>query len=129
MDLIREDLNIGPVLRKKMRNMAAKKLQESYRSTWAHKGVSVTLARSSHLMIWSDNDVTNDFTVARNPDGSQEFDPDYLKVAMDVYRMYQRQLWDPKCGEDQEWHFHQYGPFGIFLMDMRGNRINQEGTI
>merc|ERR1719221_1665242 len=125
MDLIREDLNIGPVLRKKMRNMAAKKLQESYRSTWAHKGVSATLARSSHLMIWSDNDVTNDFTVARNADGSQEFDPDYLKVAMGVYRMYQRQLWDPGCGDDpkncfkdqpelQEWHFHRYGPFGIF---------------
>jgi hypothetical protein len=140
MDLIESNPGMGEALKVKMEERAASKLQEAYRSTWHHSGVATTLSHSSHLMIWSDNDVTNDFTVARKPDGSQEFLPEYLKVAMGVYRMYQRQLWDPGCGDDpkncfkdqpelQEWHFHKYGPFGIFLIDMRGNRIDGEGHI
>merc|ERR1711937_790455 len=58
---------------------------------------------------------------------------------MQVYRMYQRQLWDPTCAvgeqadeeaaEVEEWHFHKYGPCGIFMIDMRGNRISRDGTL
>ena len=52
--------------------------------------------------------------------------------------MYQRQLWDPDCvthiekvealPEVEEWHFHRYGSCGIFLIDMRGNRIGSDGV-
>merc|ERR1719223_1177155 len=52
--------------------------------------------------------------------------------------MYQRQLWDPDCvfGQKElenqhaveEWHFHTYGSCGVFLIDMRGNRIRPDGV-
>eukprot|EP00928_Gymnodinium_smaydae_P029647 TRINITY_DN22271_c0_g1_i1.p1 TRINITY_DN22271_c0_g1~~TRINITY_DN22271_c0_g1_i1.p1 ORF type:complete len:600 (-),score=42.08 TRINITY_DN22271_c0_g1_i1:196-1995(-) len=139
--------DVSANLREKMHNRASHYLQESYRATWAGTSVAKAMANTSHLMIWSDNDVSNDFTVLRNSDGTQYYLKDYLQVAMGVYRMYQRQLWDPSCydgteqdllrcrtlgyekDEVQEWHFHQYGPFGIFMIDMRGNRINPNGEI
>eukprot|EP00913_Durusdinium_trenchii_P035816 g33515.t1 len=90
----------------------AKCLQEAYRQTWSFPATSLTLEQTSNLMMWSDNDVLNDFNTAD-------------------YRMYQRQLWDPNCGgiEDQkeveEWHFHKYGAIGIFMLDLRGNRTRE----
>lgn len=143
MDILQTQKDVSPSMVRKMEMLATRKLQESYRSTWYKAGVATSLAHSSHLMIWSDNDVTNDFTVLRNPDGSQVYMPEYLQVGMSVYRMYQRKLWDPSCHTNieglnslateqdkiEEWHFHQYGPFGVFLIDMRGNRINPKGQI
>jgi len=130
---------ISPALRARMEQNACVKLQESYQYTWTRPETAVALAHASHLMIWSDNDVTNDFTVLRKPDGSQEYLPEYLSVAMRVYRMYQRVLWDPECctkqdeleamSETREWHFHTYGPCGIFFIDMRGNRISPDGHL
>eukprot|EP00927_Polykrikos_kofoidii_P023767 TRINITY_DN2177_c0_g1_i1.p1 TRINITY_DN2177_c0_g1~~TRINITY_DN2177_c0_g1_i1.p1 ORF type:complete len:1025 (-),score=185.00 TRINITY_DN2177_c0_g1_i1:24-3032(-) len=125
-------------LRLKMEDEAFEKLQQAYRATWYPKDISTVLSHSSHLMIWSDNDVANDFTIKKNKDGSQAYTPSYLRVGMRVYRMYQRQLWDPECVTDheqlealpetEEWHFHRYGPCGIFLIDMRGNRIRPDGV-
>jgi len=114
------------------------KLQQAYRATWYPPDVATVLARSSHIMIWSDNDVANDFTVLKKRDGSQAYTPSFLRVGMRVYRMYQRQLWDPACvlglkaleaqSDVEEWHFHVFGPCGIFMIDMRGNRIRPNGT-
>jgi len=125
-------------LRFKMEAEGAKALQRAYRSTWYPKDVADTLSRSSHLMIWSDNDVANDFTTLKKADGSQAYTPSFLRVAMRVYRMYQRQLWDSECvtcekklehrAEVEEWHFHVYGPCGVFLIDMRGNRVRPDGV-
>ena len=53
-------------------------------------------------MLWSDNDVTNDFTVAVEGDGSQEHDPEYLRVAVWVYQLYQKQLRMPGCIDSAE---------------------------
>jgi len=90
-------------------------------------------------MIWSDNDITNDFTIARDKEGYQMWDKEYLSTAMRVYRMYQRALHDPNVvtGQEEldhrveveEWHAHIYGPLGVFLIDMRGNRIQPDGEI
>merc|ERR1719158_2668983 len=61
-------------------------------------------------------------------------------VIGEVYKQYQRILWDPSVQEDrhskmpaqddyfQEFHYHVYGPIGIFLFDMRGNRITGDGV-
>ena len=84
-------------------------------------------------MIWSDNDVANNFTTMKNEDGSQAYHPHFLKCGMRTYREYQRRLWDPKClldvdNEDvKEWHSHIYGCIGIFMFDLRGNRITSDG--
>jgi len=90
-------------------------------------------------MLWSDNDVANDFTEALiKGTEKQKYSKHFIMAAMGVYREYQRQLWDPSCeGElpkDQssvmeEWHFHTYGGMGIFMVDMRGNRITTGGVM
>eukprot|EP00662_Eupelagonemidae_sp_cell21_P019146 gene19146-22392_t len=36
--------------------MAIERFREAYRDTWGHAGVRKSLAHSSHLMLWSDND-------------------------------------------------------------------------
>ena len=87
-------------------------------------------------MIWSDNDVANDFTTMKLENGEQAYHPKFLQCGMQVYREYQRRLWDSDCiaeitdGEVQEWHSHIYGngTIGIFLFDLRGNRINSDGV-
>ena len=79
------------------------------------------LAQSSHLMIWSDNDIANDFTELGG-----KYSQAFLMAAMQVYTSYQRQLWDPKCNgrismdaeslrtSMEEWHFHTYGRLGMY---------------
>jgi len=130
---------VGEDLVQKMKKLGARKLQEAYQATWNVEHTARSLSHSSHLMIWSDNDVTNDFTIARNKDGYQSWDKEYLSTAMRVYRMYQRALHDPAVLTDQqqldhrkeveEWHSHIYGPLGVFFIDMRGNRIQPNGEI
>lgn len=63
-----------------------------------------------------------------------------VALVEEVYREYQRQLWDPTLGLDGavhigcskapsetegngEWHYHQYDTVGFFLMDIRSERL------
>jgi hypothetical protein len=46
----------------KMRHEAEEELRGCYKYVWNLTSTRATLAKSSHLMIWSDNDVANDFT-------------------------------------------------------------------
>ena len=87
-------------------------------------------------MIWSDNDVANDFTTLKLENGEPAYHPQFIQCGMEVYREYQRRLWDSNCSskipidvEVEEWHSHVYGngKIGIFLFDLRGNRITPEG--
>mmetsp|Transcript_76928 Transcript_76928/g.152302 ORF Transcript_76928/g.152302 Transcript_76928/m.152302 type:complete len:508 (-) Transcript_76928:10-1533(-) len=125
-------------VKQKMLADARENLREAYRYTWNQHSCKSTLAQSSHLMIWSDNDVANDFTEKEKPDGTQYYTDQFIQAAMGVYTEYQRQLWDPDCegklpedkmGLMEEWHFHKYGPLGIFMIDMRGNRITAGGIM
>jgi phosphodiesterase/alkaline phosphatase D-like protein len=130
---------VSPELVAKMKTLGAHKLQEAYQATWSLEHTAAALSHSSHLMIWSDNDITNDFTIARNKEGTQMWDKEYLSTAMRVYRMYQRALHDPDVvtgqneldsrEEVEEWHTHIYGALGVFFIDMRGNRIKPDGEI
>ena len=134
----------------KVQSRAFKKLQEAYRATWSNsQGIAEALAHSSHLMLWSDNDVANDFTILRKPDGTQAYSPQYLRVAMTVYQYYQRQLRDPKypvalpgakAGTEphvpsvspsnvEEGLFQLYGKCGLILIDSRGHRIQPNGEL
>ena len=87
-------------------------------------------------MIWSDNDVANDFTTLKLENGEQAYHPQFIQCGMEVYREYQRRLWDSNCSSEvpndvevEEWHSHLYGngKVGIFLFDLRGNRITPDG--
>jgi hypothetical protein len=75
-------------------------------------------------MIWSDNDLFNDFTI------SKDVSPLMINVGQLVYRRYQRQLWDPNYEahvDSSEEFCQKIGPVGIIMIDMRGNRIDNEG--
>jgi hypothetical protein len=110
--------------------------RNKYRKVFSYTGKAKLMSQVSNLMIWSDNDVANDFTVMKNEDGTQKYHPNFLKCGMRSYREYQRRLWDPNCplhyekGEDsvREWHSHIYGSIGVFMFDLRGNRITGEGV-
>ncbi len=134
--------------------------RNKYRGVFSREAKADLMASVSNLMVWSDNDVANDFTAMRvskkrqqcllatatiikypvpliqNSDGGQRYHPHFLQCGMRTYREYQRRLWDPSCpltppggaaGEVREWHAHHYGAIGIFLFDLRGNRIDAGG--
>ena len=46
-------------------------------------------------MIWSDNDVANDFTTLKDQNGDQAYPAPFLRAGIEMYRQYQRILWDP----------------------------------
>ena len=95
------------------------------RFTWNKKMTRSSLQQGCHLMIWSDNDVANDFTTLKDQAGDQAYPPAFLQSGtetradvcryhrlmlypgIEMYREYQRQLWDPdlggKPGEDEHY--------------------------
>ena len=45
-------------------------------------------------MIWSDNDVANDFTTLKDQNGEQAYPAAFLQAGIKMYQEYQRSLWD-----------------------------------
>jgi phosphodiesterase/alkaline phosphatase D-like protein len=98
-----------------------------YRAWWSYQATRDVLANVSNLMIWDDHEIRDDW-------GSRDTDCDPNSVefrigmlARQVYREYQRQLWDdinpttlPNTGEEQ--HHHVWGPIGVLFVDQRGGR-------
>lgn len=151
----KRDMDLGlhpkttPELRAKMKARASVHLQESYRNVWGQHWTAMALSHSSHLMIWSDNDVTNDFTIAYEADGvTQTYKADYLRVATRVYRLYQKQLRLPASRPEllrkiqaplgppptaaarlSEWAEQAFGWCHVFMIDMRGNHIDEAGML
>ena len=78
--------------------MTRERLRDVYRRTWNFPRTKQVLANCSHLMIWNDQDVYHEFTIARNSLGDP-ISPDMIRLGHEVYREYQRQLWDPGCVE------------------------------
>jgi len=107
-------------------------LADIYRFQWNLPHTAGTLAAGQHLMIWSDNDLYNDFTIATNDQGAS-LSNIMIHYGHLAYRRYQRQLWDVDYDKNSslssaEEHFHKYGPVGIIMIDMRGNRIDWRGN-
>ena len=131
-----EFLNASDDMKKSYMKRGRELLAKKYRFTWNKKKTRESLQQGCHLMIWSDNDVANDFTIKKHEDGEQFYPEAFLQCGIEKYREYQRQLWEPELTpmpEDdeffQEYHSHTYGPIGIFLMDIRGNRITGDGKL
>ena len=59
------------VTRDRMKKRARALWRNRYRETWNKKMTRESLQRGCHLMIWSDNDVANNFTTLKNVDGEQ----------------------------------------------------------
>jgi len=112
-------------------NRVQNRLADIYRFTWNLPDTAECLAHASHLMIWSDNDLYNDFTIAR--EGNKPLSNAMLHYGQLTYRAYQRQLWDPNYEDhptptSDEFYFQKYHNVGILMIDMRGNRIDWNGN-
>ena len=70
--------------------------RRKYRSGFKKTFKKDVLAQTSNLMIWSDNDVANDFTTMKNEEGEQAYHRNFLLCGMEMFREYQRKLWDPE---------------------------------
>ena len=98
-----------------------------YRKNWTEPTIRSVLANVSNLMIWDDHEIRDDW--GSRADDSNPEKPAYRigSLARDVYREYQRQLWDdafsssaPTSSDEQ--HFHSWGKIGILFVDQRGGR-------
>ena len=83
-----------PKKKKQWRKRAEELLAKKYRDTWNKKNTRECLQQGCHLMIWSDNDVANDFTTMKDQNGDQAYPPAFLQSGINMYREYQRSLWD-----------------------------------
>jgi hypothetical protein len=120
LDGIKNEEEFVSTLQKMQNRMA-----DIYRFNWNLHHTAQTLANASHLMMWSDNDILNDFTIATGDDM-----PLMIHIGHTVFRRNQRQLWDPnyeKVTNSYEHFCQKIGPVGVIMIDMRGNRIDWEG--
>jgi phosphodiesterase/alkaline phosphatase D-like protein len=114
---------------KRLHKVIKDRMRDIYRFTWNLPGTATVMSQTSNLMIWSDNDIYNDFTIAKE-EGQEGLEPVMLYLAHQVYREYQRQLWDVDFENEtttDEFHFHRWGSTGVFIHDMRGNRMTTKG--
>ena len=95
-------------------------------ATSGHARHAPVLAQSSHLMLWSDNDVANDYGGDQKGSDEQKYSDQFIKSAMGVYTEYQRQLWDLVRGPAAQGRrvgdggTSTYRGLGVFMVDMRG---------
>ena len=99
--------------------------RDVYRRTWTAGAVAEVLANCSNLMVWDDHDIRDNWSEKeqlRRPALYQRV----LKLGKDVYREYQRQLWDDgtALASDgyREFHAHRFGNMGVIFLDQRGGR-------
>ncbi len=96
-----------------------------YRMTWRFPATRDVLANVSNLMIWDDHEIRDDWG-SRAGDNNPETQAHHIgTLAQEVFREYQRQLWQNKDdwpGNKFEGHFHKWGQIGVLFVDQRGGR-------
>jgi len=116
-------------------------LREAYRTSWSLPGTREALANGSHIMLRGGMDFGS-LLLGRKGEGESgsvkvggKSKRLLRKLVQQVYREYQRQLWDPEgladaagqgCSDSDgngEWHFHKWGPVGVFCMDVKETKL------
>lgn len=120
-------------VKRQLEQQAANALREAYYSTWNHTSVRECLARGgSHLMIWGPSEMPLEFVGADSSEAGTVEHGAARRVAMNVFHDYQRQLWHVGGALEstvEEWHFHQFGPIGVFVLDTIGNQLKPDGQM
>jgi len=103
--------------------------QKVYRKMWNAPDVAKIFANVSHLMLWDDHEIRNDFGTLPQDRDRSSMDYQIAKCARKAYWLYQRQLWDdvedvdsPDREHDDECSMHRFGWFGVMMVDGRGSR-------
>jgi phosphodiesterase/alkaline phosphatase D-like protein len=58
---------------KRLHKTIKDRMRDIYRYTWNLPGTATVLSHCSNLMIWSDNDIYNDFTIAKEEAGEDRY--------------------------------------------------------
>lgn len=93
-----------------------------YRAWWGNSSTRDVLANVSNLMIWDDHEIRDDWGSRREDSDRNSVEYHIGTLARQVYREYQRQLWDDPPHTDDEHHFHVWGTIGVLFVDQRGGR-------
>jgi hypothetical protein len=112
----------GPKGKRAQDEQILESYRKLYRAWWSEPSTRDVLANVSNLMIWDDHEIRDDW--GSRPEDS---DPDSVEyrigtLARQVYREYQRQLWEDPPHDDDEHHFHVWGSVGVLFVDQRGGR-------
>lgn len=111
----------------------------TYRTNWSKKYVKQVMGMTQNLMIWGSGDSLlychqKDNTLSIVDYCTNEIkknvgvEVNMYKIAHEVYCEYQRQLWDnSNVIHPREFHYHQWGKYGLFFFDMKGNRLKNYG--
>jgi hypothetical protein len=96
-----------------------------YRVTWNHPATRYVLANVSNLMIWDDHEIRDDWGSMPSDYDSDSVDYQVGVLARQVFREYQRQLWEDlprQPANGYEHHLHVWGHIGVLCLDLRGGR-------
>jgi phosphodiesterase/alkaline phosphatase D-like protein len=93
-----------------------------YRAWWGEASTRDVLANVSNLMIWDDHEIRDDWGSRREDSDPASVEYRIGTLARQVYREYQRQLWEDSPHSDDEHHFHVWGTIGVLFVDQRGGR-------
>jgi len=93
-----------------------------YRAWWSDPSTRDVLANVSNLMIWDDHEIRDDWGSRREDYDLNSVEYRIGTLARQVYREYQRQLWEDPPHTDDEQHFHVWGTIGVLFVDQRGGR-------
>lgn len=102
-----------------------------YRMTWRYPATRDVLANVPNLMIWDDHEIRDDWGSRANDSDSATAAFHIGTLAHEVFREYQRQLWeDPAVWPISRFedHSHKWGPIGVLFVDQRGGRSFERDT-
>ena len=91
-----EETKFATLSQQEIEEMSRERLREVYRYCWNLPRTQKVLSSVSNIMMLSDEDIFKDFTIAMDAVGNP-VSKSMVKVGQEVYREYQRQLWDPDC--------------------------------
>lgn len=101
--------------------------RDLYRMAWRHPPTRRVLANVPNLMVWNDHEIRQGWGGRPGDADGQSGARWVARLARQVYREYQRELWD-SCEPDAtppsgfEHHVHRLGGIGLVFLDVRGGR-------
>jgi hypothetical protein len=131
----------GSLQYKDLVDQALDHLREAYRTSWSLPGTREALANGSHIMLRGGMDFGTMLLGRKGGTGTGSVKlggssrRTLRALVKQVYREYQRQLWDPEgvadgpsagCSDSDgngEWHFHCWGPVGVFCLDVKETKL------
>ena len=91
-----EQTGFATMSQHEIEEISKEKLRDVYRYCWNLPRTRKVLSSVSNIMMLNDEDIFKDFTIAMDAVGNPP-SKSMIRVAQEVYREYQRQLWDPDC--------------------------------